>query len=83
MFSKSGGFKNEKNLIPGTDRKVEVVSPQIHQHPHNCIGWIIFSPSNSVPVNGSGFLIGPSLVLSVAHNFEYLSDGLPSTPNPK
>jgi hypothetical protein len=81
MYPNYSGFKNEKNLIPGVDRKVEVVSPQIHQHPHNCTGWIIFRPSNANPVNGSGFLIGPSLVLSVAHTFDYLKDGQLSAPN--
>jgi len=47
-----------------------VSPPEIYSHPYNCIGWILVDPSNSGPTNASGFLIGPSLVLTSAHNLE-------------
>jgi V8-like Glu-specific endopeptidase len=49
---------------------MEVIPPQIYDHPHNCIGWIVINRSGRPFTNGSGFLIGPSLVLTSAHKFD-------------
>jgi hypothetical protein len=59
---------NEAHLIPGVKRWVEVADPEIYAHPHNCIGWMVITRYETPVANGTSFLIGPSLVLTSAHN---------------
>lgn len=60
---------DEKHLVKGPPRWQQVNPPTLYDYPHNCIGWITINANHHPVTSGSGFLISPSLVLTVAHNF--------------
>jgi V8-like Glu-specific endopeptidase len=46
----------------------KVSAAKAREHPHNCIGYLMFSFSFEERKRGTGFLIAADLVLTVAHN---------------
>jgi V8-like Glu-specific endopeptidase len=49
--------------------EVEVLDEkEVSKFPYNCIGYLRFRGQGGNPGKGTGFLIAPDLVLTVAHN---------------
>lgn len=70
-------YQDEAQISKGKPQWKEVKPPHLFHFPHNLIGSLLAANKTSNrEANGTGFLISPTLVLTVAHTFLKLQEYL-------